>query len=35
MFPLAWVVTEGETASSWKWFINLVKDKLHLEDGNG
>ncbi|CAN1171217.1 hypothetical protein LINPERHAP2_LOCUS29449 [Linum perenne] len=35
MFPLAWAVTEGETTSSWKWFVELVKGQLNLDQGNG
>ncbi|CAN1153088.1 hypothetical protein LINPERHAP2_LOCUS19166 [Linum perenne] len=35
MFPLAWAVTEGETTSSWKWFVELVHDQLQLDQGNG
>ncbi|CAN1130460.1 hypothetical protein LINPERHAP1_LOCUS23011 [Linum perenne] len=34
MFPLAWAVTEGETTSSWKWFVELVHDQLQLDQGN-
>ncbi|CAN1768637.1 hypothetical protein LINPERHAP1_LOCUS10743 [Linum perenne] len=34
MFPLAWAVTEGETTSSWKWFVELVQGQLHLDQGN-
>ncbi|CAN1247720.1 hypothetical protein LINPERPRIM_LOCUS6456 [Linum perenne] len=35
MFPLAWAVTEGETTSSWKWFVKLVFKQLHLDQRNG
>ncbi|CAN1298499.1 hypothetical protein LINPERPRIM_LOCUS23847 [Linum perenne] len=35
MFPLAWAVTEGETTSSWTWFVELVQSQLHLDQGNG
>ncbi|CAN1161866.1 hypothetical protein LINPERHAP2_LOCUS24168 [Linum perenne] len=35
MFPLAWAVTEGETTSSWKWFVELVVGQLRLDQGNG
>ncbi|CAN1339462.1 hypothetical protein LINPERPRIM_LOCUS38499 [Linum perenne] len=35
MFPLAWAVTEGETTSSWKWFVELVTRQLRLDQGNG
>ncbi|CAN1787338.1 hypothetical protein LINPERHAP1_LOCUS17602 [Linum perenne] len=35
IFPLAWAVTEGETASSWKWFVELVVEQLRLDQGNG
>ncbi|CAN1319606.1 hypothetical protein LINPERPRIM_LOCUS31312 [Linum perenne] len=35
IFPLAWAVTEGETTSSWKWFVELVVEQLRLDQGNG
>ncbi|CAN1146031.1 hypothetical protein LINPERHAP2_LOCUS15015 [Linum perenne] len=35
MFPLAWAITEGETTSSWKWFVELVVGQLPLDQGNG
>ncbi|CAN1120297.1 hypothetical protein LINPERHAP2_LOCUS125 [Linum perenne] len=34
MFPLAWAVTEGENTSAWKWFVELVREQLHLDQGN-
>ncbi|CAN1756291.1 hypothetical protein LINPERHAP1_LOCUS6085 [Linum perenne] len=35
MFPLAWAVIEGETTSSWMWFVELVQGQLRLDQGNG
>ncbi|CAN1153632.1 hypothetical protein LINPERPRIM_LOCUS14819 [Linum perenne] len=35
IFPLAWAVTEGETTSNWKWFVELVVEQLRLDQGNG
>ncbi|KAM7477924.1 hypothetical protein LguiA_026137 [Lonicera macranthoides] len=30
MFPIAWVVVEVESRSSWDWFIELVKQDLDI-----
>ncbi|CAN1170044.1 hypothetical protein LINPERHAP2_LOCUS28760 [Linum perenne] len=35
MFPIRWVVVEGENRSSWIWFIELLKGHLGLNDGTG
>ncbi|CAN1120443.1 hypothetical protein LINPERHAP2_LOCUS198 [Linum perenne] len=35
MFSLAWAVTEGENTSAWKWFVELVREQLYLDKGNG
>ncbi|CAN1169864.1 hypothetical protein LINPERHAP2_LOCUS28653 [Linum perenne] len=34
MFPLAWAIIEGQTTSSWKWFVELVQGQLCLDQGN-
>ncbi|CAN1149354.1 hypothetical protein LINPERHAP2_LOCUS16975 [Linum perenne] len=35
MFPIAWVVVEGENRDSWGWFISILQEELNLEDGSG
>lgn len=35
MFPISWVVVEGENRDSWEWFLNLLREDLQLDDGDG
>jgi hypothetical protein len=35
MFPIAYTVAEGETRSSWEWFIGLLIDDIYVESGEG
>ncbi|XP_078447622.1 uncharacterized protein LOC144716378 [Wolffia australiana] len=35
MFPIAWVVVEGENQASWTWFISLLMTDLGIVDGYG
>ncbi|XP_074283862.1 uncharacterized protein LOC141608405 [Silene latifolia] len=35
MFPLAWVVVEGENNDNYKWFFQQLKIALGEEDGEG
>ncbi|XP_078438595.1 uncharacterized protein LOC144709064 [Wolffia australiana] len=35
MFPIAWVVVEGENQASWTWFISLLMTDLRIIDGYG
>ncbi|KAK8625534.1 hypothetical protein V6N13_090402 [Hibiscus sabdariffa] len=35
MYPIAWVVAEGESTDSWSWFLSLVSTDLGMEDGFG
>ncbi|XP_019246323.1 PREDICTED: uncharacterized protein LOC109225975 [Nicotiana attenuata] len=32
-YPLAWVVVDKETGRTWKWFMELLRNSLELEDG--
>ncbi|KAM3284145.1 hypothetical protein P3S67_022943 [Capsicum chacoense] len=34
-YPLAWAVIDRETARTWKWFIDLLRNSLGLADGEG
>ncbi|CAL1371209.1 unnamed protein product [Linum trigynum] len=34
MYPIAWAVVESENGSSWTWFIQTLKEQLHIVDGN-
>ncbi|XP_076922957.1 uncharacterized protein LOC143584923 [Bidens hawaiensis] len=33
MFPLAWVVVEGENNDSWEWFLEELRKCLGIHDG--
>ncbi|CAN0908506.1 hypothetical protein LINGRAHAP2_LOCUS25324 [Linum grandiflorum] len=35
MFPICWVVVEGENKDYWNWFLEVVQEELHLGDGSG
>ena len=35
MFPIAWVVVEGENHNSWTWFIQLLMGDLGISYGLG
>ncbi|KAK8605627.1 hypothetical protein V6N13_102403 [Hibiscus sabdariffa] len=35
MFPVAWVVVEGEGKESWKWFLTKLMQDLNHPDGEG
>ncbi|KAE8661555.1 hypothetical protein F3Y22_tig00113725pilonHSYRG00967 [Hibiscus syriacus] len=35
MYPIIWVVIEGERTNSWSWFISIVATDLRLDDGFG
>ncbi|KAL4346269.1 hypothetical protein GQ457_17G011300 [Hibiscus cannabinus] len=35
IYPIAWVVVEGETKETWRWFLENLKTDLHLGDGAG
>ena len=35
MYPIAWVVVEGENIQSWNWFLLQVQKSLALGDGAG
>ena len=35
MFPIDWVVVEGENQDSWTWFIKLLMQDLGIFDGLG
>ncbi|WOL07470.1 hypothetical protein Cni_G16211 [Canna indica] len=35
MFPIAWVVVEGENYDSWSWFLGLLFDDLGIDHGYG
>ncbi|KAL4323348.1 hypothetical protein GQ457_11G020680 [Hibiscus cannabinus] len=35
MYPIAWIVTEGESTDSWSWFLILVSTDLGMKDGFG
>ena len=35
MFPIAWVVVEGENQTSWTWFIQLLMGDLGISYGLG
>nr|XP_033510632.1 uncharacterized protein LOC117275465 [Nicotiana tomentosiformis] len=32
-YPLAWAVVDKETNRTWKWFMELLRNSLDLEDG--
>ncbi|XP_009759261.1 uncharacterized protein LOC107830763 [Nicotiana tabacum] len=34
-YPLAWAVVDKETGRTWKWFMELLRNSLELEDGEG
>ncbi|GAA0147788.1 hypothetical protein LIER_07404 [Lithospermum erythrorhizon] len=31
IYPIAWAVVEVENTESWKWFIKLLKEDLHMD----
>ncbi|XP_074378168.1 uncharacterized protein LOC141719692 [Apium graveolens] len=35
MFPVAYAIVESENTSSWRWFLDLLRDDLDLGNGNG
>ena len=35
IYLVAWGVVDVESADNWKWFIQLLKTDLNLEDGDG
>ncbi|WOL06035.1 hypothetical protein Cni_G14767 [Canna indica] len=35
IFPIAWVVVEGENYDSWSWFLGLLFDDLCIHHGYG
>ncbi|WOL05655.1 hypothetical protein Cni_G14384 [Canna indica] len=35
IFPIAWVVVEGENYDSWSWFLGLLFDDLCIDQGYG
>lgn len=35
IYPVVWGVVDVESADNWKWFIQLLKTDLNLEDGDG
>ncbi|XP_062170398.1 uncharacterized protein LOC133876128 [Alnus glutinosa] len=35
MFPIAYVVAEGETRASWEWFLGLLIDDVYVGSGEG
>ncbi|WOK92801.1 hypothetical protein Cni_G01493 [Canna indica] len=35
MFPISWVVVEGENFNSWRWFLSLLLDDLDISEGYG
>jgi len=35
MLPIAYVVTEAETSTSWEWFIGLLIDNIYVGSGEG
>lgn len=35
MYPIAWAVVEIENNRTWKWFNELLKEDLELQDGDG
>ena len=34
LYPLACVVVYGETREAWQWFLELLKDDLHIVRDN-
>ncbi|XP_070024680.1 uncharacterized protein [Nicotiana sylvestris] len=34
-YPLAWAVVDKETGRTWKWFLELVRSYLDLQEGEG
>ncbi|XP_070028024.1 uncharacterized protein [Nicotiana sylvestris] len=34
-YPLAWAVVDKETGRTWKWFMELLRNSLEFEDGEG
>ncbi|KAF2308579.1 hypothetical protein GH714_010907 [Hevea brasiliensis] len=35
MFPISWVVVEGENEATWSWFLKILFDDLGIKDGLG
>ncbi|XP_020272265.1 uncharacterized protein LOC109847447 [Asparagus officinalis] len=35
MWPIVWAVVEGETRSSWEWFMRILSGDLNMGDGEG
>lgn len=33
MYPVAWVVVEGESNDSWEWFMEELRKCLDVQDG--
>jgi hypothetical protein len=33
MFPIAYIVVEGEVRASWEWFINILVDDIYVGSG--
>lgn len=34
MFLIVWIVVDVEFTDTWKWFINMLKNNLKLDDGH-
>ncbi|GJT58867.1 calcium/proton exchanger [Tanacetum coccineum] len=35
MYPIAWAVVKVENNEIWFWFISLIQEDLHLQNGEG